>query len=216
MPEPVAHKPSALKPSTSCVRGRLPLVIQPPTSHTQDQSDSSSTWIEDEFEGEDEIGWGCARDTPAVVEMIKPAPTLRCEEQKDADDVDIPDSIPEAPSTSNIAPYLQVNADAELAQQLACEELFGDKPSHEEILRRQLKHMYAWQEWRMSSLRVIGETCSLMAEEEECALEWMGTRSVFNATRPEEIDRVYVEKLQGRFVRNGKSRDLNIGRLNQR
>lgn len=103
-----------------------------------------------------------------------------------------------------------------MAQQLAHEELFGDMPSHEEIICRELKRMYAWQEWRMSSLRVIGETCSMMAEEEEWALEWMGTRSVFDATRAEEIDRVYAEKLQGRLVRNGKSRDLNIGRLSQR
>lgn len=90
-------------------------------------------------------------------------------------------------------------------------EEFFTIPSHEEILRQELARVYNWQRWRMSSLRVIASTISEMAEEEEWALDWMGTRSVFDATRPDEIERVFAEKLQGRTTRFGKSVDLNVG-----
>lgn len=63
----------------------------------------------------------------------------------------------------------------------------------------------------MSSIRVVARTISEIADEEEWALDWMGTRSVFDATRPEEIERVFAEKLQGRTTRFGKSVDLNVG-----
>lgn len=86
-----------------------------------------------------------------------------------------------------------------------------DEYSHEEILRRELARIYNRQEWRMSSLRVIASTISEMAEEEEWALDWMGTRSVFDATQPDEIERVFAEKLQGKTTRYGKSIDLNVG-----
>ncbi|MEQ5154427.1 hypothetical protein ABN254_21670, partial [Providencia rettgeri] len=78
-------------------------------------------------------------------------------------------------------------------------------------MRRELARVYNWQEWRMLSLRVIASTLSEMAEEEEWALDWMGTRSVFYATRPDEIERVFAEKLQGKTTRYGKSVDLNVG-----
>ncbi|MEQ5213064.1 hypothetical protein ABN235_19115, partial [Morganella morganii] len=75
----------------------------------------------------------------------------------------------------------------------------------------ELARIYNWQEWRMSSLRVIASTISEMAEEEEWALDWMGRRSVFDATRPDVIERVFAEKLQGKTTRYGKSVELNVG-----
>ncbi|XP_031124338.1 uncharacterized protein LOC116027052 [Ipomoea triloba] len=114
----------------------------------------------------------------------------------------------------------QINADAALAQQLAYEESEAEIPpaeafiaesSHEDILRQELARVYNWQRWQMSSLRVIASTISEMAEEEEWALDWMGTRSIFDATRPDEIERVFAEKLQGRTTRFGKTVVLNVG-----
>nr|GMD52557.1 glutamic acid-rich protein-like [Ipomoea batatas] len=88
--------------------------------------------------------------------------------------------------------------------------------NNEDILRRELKRMYAWQKWRMSTLKVIGRTCSMMGEEKEWAMNWMGTRSIFDATRLDEIDRVFVEKLEGQLIKNGKGRELDTAFLNPR
>nr|GMC95803.1 glutamic acid-rich protein-like [Ipomoea batatas] len=107
------------------------------------------------------------------------------------------------------AQYMQINVDSELAKQIAHEELFDETPTREDILRTELKRMYSWQKWRMSRLEVIGRTCSLMWKEEQWALDWMSTRSVFDATRPDEIDGVYAEKLAGRFACKGKGRVMD-------
>lgn len=131
-------------------------------------------------------------------------------------DVHTQDDILEALPTSINAQTSQVNVDAELAQQLAHEELFGEMLNNEDILRRELKRMYAWQKWRMSTLKVIGRTCSMMGEEKEWAMNWMGTRSIFDATRLDEIDRVFVEKLEGQLIKNGKGRELDTAFLNPR
>nr|GMC86887.1 hypothetical protein Iba_chr04dCG15030 [Ipomoea batatas] len=58
-------------------------------------------------------------------------------------------------------------------------------------------------------LEVVARTCSLMWEEEQWALDWMGTRSIFVATRPNEINKVYEEKLEGQFDRKGKGRGID-------
>lgn len=49
----------------------------------------------------------------------------------------------------------------------------------------------------------------MMCEEEQWTLDWMGTKSVFDATRPDEIDRVYSKKLEGWVDRKGKGRALD-------
>nr|GMD28274.1 hypothetical protein Iba_chr08eCG5800 [Ipomoea batatas] len=46
-------KPSVPEPSSSSAQGPLPLVIRSQPCPTQDDSDSSSTWIEDDSEGQD-------------------------------------------------------------------------------------------------------------------------------------------------------------------
>nr|GMD89606.1 glutamic acid-rich protein-like [Ipomoea batatas] len=115
----------------------------------------------------------------------------------------------EALPVSTDAPSLQINANAELARQIAHEEFFEEMPNCEEIIRNELRRMYEWQRWRMSKLEVIARTCSLMWEEEQWSLDWMGTRLVFVATRPDEIDRVYNEKLADRFDSKGKGRGID-------
>nr|GMD37872.1 hypothetical protein Iba_chr09eCG13550 [Ipomoea batatas] len=212
----IVVEPSILEHSISSARGSLPLVIRSQPSPTQDNdSDSSSTWIEDDSEGEDA---GRRREPSTVLlehiqrrirarvhpivaellllsierfdfqplQIIKSTSTLRIEEIQESDTKEDvlaleASEAPETPSVSTDVVTLQVNADAALAQQLAQEELienmaahseaFEDMPSHEEIFRRGLARMYNWQEWRMSSLQVIGETISEMAEEEEWALD---------------------------------------------
>nr|GMC80334.1 hypothetical protein Iba_chr04aCG19300 [Ipomoea batatas] len=155
-----------------------PSLSEPSILSAQDNSDSSSTWIEDDFEGEDA---GRRREPfKAVPEhiqrmilesIIKPTSTLRIEELKESDTEDTqvltpvaPEAseAPEAQSVSSDAVTLQINADAALAQQLAQEELienmtahgeaFEEIPSHEEIFRRELARMYNWKNLRMSSL----------------------------------------------------------------
>nr|GLL44603.1 hypothetical protein Itr_chr13CG12290 [Ipomoea trifida] len=52
-----SKEPESLEPEPSGLntRGPLPLVIRPQVPQIQDQSDSSSTWIEESSKGEDDV-----------------------------------------------------------------------------------------------------------------------------------------------------------------
>nr|GMC53019.1 hypothetical protein Iba_chr01dCG2770 [Ipomoea batatas] len=87
--------------------------------------------------------------------------------------------------TSTANHSMQMNTDAELARQLAHEELLDapilpydnlEEISRERILRDELRRMYDWQKWSISSHEILAEIMAFMWEEEQWALHWMGTK----------------------------------------
>nr|GMD60374.1 hypothetical protein Iba_chr12aCG10560 [Ipomoea batatas] len=60
---------------------------------------------------------------------------------------------------------LQINVDAELARQIAQEEILDEIPSREQILRNELKRMHDWQKWRMSKHEIIATTINMIERE---------------------------------------------------
>nr|GMC79972.1 ribosomal RNA processing protein 36 homolog [Ipomoea batatas] len=61
----------------------------------------------------------------------------------------------------------------------------------------------------MSSFVVVAEGIQYMWDEEVWALNLMSTSSIFTATKPDEIDRVYQDKLAGRDPKKGKGRAVD-------
>nr|GMC89442.1 hypothetical protein Iba_chr04eCG19430 [Ipomoea batatas] len=61
----------------------------------------------------------------------------------------------------------------------------------------------------MSSFVVVAEGIQYMWDEEVWALNLMSISSIFTATKPDEIDRVYQDKLAGRDPKKGKGRAVD-------
>ncbi|XP_019189843.1 PREDICTED: protein MAK16 homolog [Ipomoea nil] len=82
-------------------------------------------------------------------------------------------------------------------------------PSRDQLLQLSIESDYQrvlkWQKWRTSPLRLFLENFDEMKDEEDFALEWLGTQNVYEATRLETINRAYSYKLTNRSLTKGKA-----------
>ncbi|XP_019188801.1 PREDICTED: glutamic acid-rich protein-like [Ipomoea nil] len=82
-------------------------------------------------------------------------------------------------------------------------------PSKDQLLRESIENDFnrvmQWQKWRTSPLHTFLETFEVMKDEEEFALEWIGTKDVYEALRLETIRRVYSYKVTHRTLGNEKA-----------
>nr|GMC46646.1 hypothetical protein Iba_chr01aCG4090 [Ipomoea batatas] len=98
IPEPVVIKSSVPEPPISEDQGSLTLVVRSQPSQAHKDSDSSSTWIEDDFEGVD-----AARGRALHIEvfdfqplnLVTPTSTLRIEEIQEPNTEDTRVPVPE-------------------------------------------------------------------------------------------------------------------------
>ncbi|XP_019173813.1 PREDICTED: aspartic and glutamic acid-rich protein-like [Ipomoea nil] len=77
-------------------------------------------------------------------------------------------------------------------------------PSKDQMLRESIENNFnrvmQRQKWRTSPLQTFLETFEEMKDEEEFALEWIGTKDVYEALRLETIKRVYSYKVTHRTL----------------
>ncbi|XP_019158328.1 PREDICTED: transcription initiation factor TFIID subunit 11-like [Ipomoea nil] len=82
-------------------------------------------------------------------------------------------------------------------------------PSRDQLLPQSIENDFnrvmQWQKWRTSPLQTFLERFDEMKDEENFALEWIGTKDVYNALRLETINRVYSYKVTHRTLGNDKA-----------
>ncbi|XP_019159686.1 PREDICTED: glutamic acid-rich protein-like [Ipomoea nil] len=82
-------------------------------------------------------------------------------------------------------------------------------PLRDQLLRESIEtnfqRVMQWQKWRTSPLRTFLEMFEEMKDEEEFALEWIGTQDVYEALRLETIKRVYSYKVTHRTLGKEKA-----------
>ncbi|XP_019176167.1 PREDICTED: uncharacterized protein LOC109171570 [Ipomoea nil] len=82
-------------------------------------------------------------------------------------------------------------------------------PSKDQLLRESIENDFnrvmQWQKWRTSPLQTFLETFEEMKDDEECALEWIGTQDIYEALCLETIKRVYSYKVTHRTLGKEKA-----------
>ncbi|XP_019151903.1 PREDICTED: uncharacterized protein LOC109148624 [Ipomoea nil] len=104
----------------------------------------------------------------------------------------VPVATPDIPKPSAPAPEVSV-----------------PQPSPDKLLRESIERDYQrvlqWQKWRTAPLRSFIETFEAMQDEEEFALNWIGTDDVYKSLRLEEIRRVFSYKMTNRTLGKDKA-----------
>ncbi|XP_019153464.1 PREDICTED: microtubule-associated protein 1B-like [Ipomoea nil] len=75
----------------------------------------------------------------------------------------------------------------------------------QQSIEKDFNRVMQWQKWRTSPLQSFLETFDEMKDEEDFALEWIGTKDVYNALHLETINRVYSYKVTHRTFGKDKA-----------
>ncbi|XP_019172470.1 PREDICTED: pheromone-processing carboxypeptidase KEX1-like [Ipomoea nil] len=140
-----------------------------------------------------------------------------------AADLPTESSLPQEPTLAEQVPYTLTQEPASVVED---EKVISEKaadpkavvtmpeaalipPSRDQLLRESMENDYnrvmQWQKWRTSRLDTLLETAEAMKGEEEFALEWIGTKDVYEALRLETIRRVYSYKVTNRTLGKDKA-----------